>query len=203
MIWGMIKAALSGGVGMDDRLPKKITRRTFLSASGKIALGAAGVIAASSALFYYGAVQRAERAKLSGRSEDELPDSFVKLGELDQLTAHTSAVKVSYEAAVHDAWVQQLKKGFVYVTKAADGELLVLSSVCTHLGCDVQPATVEQRSANAELVFRCPCHGAEFDAQGRAIRVVLQDLDTYEPVLKGKEVYIDISSPVKRPGRML
>lgn len=39
---------------------------------------------------------------------------------------------------------------------------LVVSAACTHLGCNVIWDT-------AESAFRCPCHGAKFDADGAVI----------------------------------
>ena len=39
---------------------------------------------------------------------------------------------------------------------------VVLSAACTHLGCNVIWSAAEGR-------FRCPCHGAEFDADGAVI----------------------------------
>jgi cytochrome b6-f complex iron-sulfur subunit len=43
-----------------------------------------------------------------------------------------------------------------------DGELVALSAVCTHLGCVV--------AFNAgENIFQCPCHGGEYDRDGKVI----------------------------------
>jgi nitrite reductase/ring-hydroxylating ferredoxin subunit len=39
------------------------------------------------------------------------------------------------------------------------GRLWALSRICTHMGCTL-------RINQAEGVFACPCHGAEFDLQG-------------------------------------
>jgi cytochrome b6-f complex iron-sulfur subunit len=38
-----------------------------------------------------------------------------------------------------------------------------ISSICTHLGCTVKWNTQENH-------FVCPCHGSQYDAQGRVIR---------------------------------
>ena len=39
-----------------------------------------------------------------------------------------------------------------------DGEYLALSTVCTHSGCEVRPLPSS---------FQCPCHGSEYDLEGR------------------------------------
>jgi len=43
----------------------------------------------------------------------------------------------------------------------ANGEIYALSLVCTHLGCTLN-VTGERLS--------CPCHGSEFDRQGRVLK---------------------------------
>ncbi len=43
-----------------------------------------------------------------------------------------------------------------------NGELVAFSAVCSHLGCVV--------AFNAsEKIFLCPCHGGEYDAEGKVI----------------------------------
>jgi len=178
---------------MNGRISKKITRRLFLSTSGKLALGVAAILAGSSGLFYIGAV------KQKGRIAQERPGSMIELGKLEQLTAINGVDKVSYEATIRDAWVTKSIKGFVYVTGDTNGELLVMSPSCTHLGCTIEPASEAERDAAANgLYFRCPCHGAEFDVRGDAIGgVVLQGLDTFKPIIADGRVYVDILSPIK------
>jgi menaquinol-cytochrome c reductase iron-sulfur subunit len=178
---------------MDERLPKKITRRTFLSTSTKLALGGAGVLAGSAGLFYYGSVQN--NNKQGGRID--LPGHIVKLGQFDSLNATSQVKKVDYEATIEDAWVQKSNKGMVYVTKVTADELLIVSATCTHLGCYVLPTTEEQQGTSKDAFFRCPCHGAEFDQRGNTVKTDLLGLDTYKPIVAGGDVYIDILSPIK------
>lgn len=47
--------------------------------------------------------------------------------------------------------------------KSQDGPLEALDDRCTHLGC-------RQYWDPARKVFHCPCHGSEFDAEGRVLR---------------------------------
>ncbi len=48
----------------------------------------------------------------------------------------------------------------LFVFNEADG-FYAISSVCTHLGCNVKRSTTG---------FDCPCHGSRFDQNGRVIR---------------------------------
>ena len=48
----------------------------------------------------------------------------------------------------------------LFVFNEADG-LFVISSVCTHLGCNVK------RGASG---FACPCHGSQFDDNGQVVK---------------------------------
>ena len=48
----------------------------------------------------------------------------------------------------------------VFIMSGSDG-LYVVSSICTHLGCNVR------RTAAG---FQCPCHGSRFDDHGRVVQ---------------------------------
>ena len=48
----------------------------------------------------------------------------------------------------------------LYVINGADG-FYCISSVCTHLGCNVK---------RGGTGFECPCHGSQFDQNGRVVR---------------------------------
>ena len=49
-----------------------------------------------------------------------------------------------------------------YIVVSRKGKTCVLSSHCTHLGCVINKVDGEK------LV--CPCHGSEFDLEGRAVK---------------------------------
>ena len=51
----------------------------------------------------------------------------------------------------------------VAIYRDPQGELLALSSVCTHLGCDVG-------WNDQDNVWDCPCHGSRFAPNGDVIR---------------------------------
>lgn len=52
--------------------------------------------------------------------------------------------------------------------RTSEAEIVALSRICTHEGCDLDPArSGTWRAASQELV--CRCHGAVFDAQGSVL----------------------------------
>jgi menaquinol-cytochrome c reductase iron-sulfur subunit len=181
---------------MNQRLPQKITRRSFLSLSVKLALGSTGILLGSAGLFYYGSIQQ---HKQNQQVNMEPPGNIVNLGEFNRLTAFQGVERVDYEATINDAWVSKPTNGFVYVTKDDNGDLLVLSPLCTHLGCNILPASNEIRPIKSKDAFyQCPCHGAEFDINGNCVFLGLRGLDTFKPTVVGGNVYIDISLPIQR-----
>ena len=52
-----------------------------------------------------------------------------------------------------------LEKKRLFIINADDG-FYAISSICTHLGCNVRKA------ANR---FECPCHGSKFDTDGKVV----------------------------------
>lgn len=61
-----------------------------------------------------------------------------------------------------DGWREVVSQQSVFVSRAATGELQVLSSVCPHLGCAVSWHDDQKK-------FICPCHGGQFSADGSRI----------------------------------
>jgi menaquinol-cytochrome c reductase iron-sulfur subunit len=73
-----------------------------------------------------------------------------------------------------DGWRKAVSEKAVYVAKGTRGQLLVLTSICPHLGCTV-PWNKEKNQ------FVCPCHGATFAADGtRVSGPSLRGMDTLE-----------------------
>ncbi len=52
-----------------------------------------------------------------------------------------------------------LEKKRIFIINAEDG-FYAISSVCTHLGCNIRKASDR---------FECPCHGSKFNAEGNVI----------------------------------
>lgn len=60
---------------------------------------------------------------------------------------------------------QGLKGDPTYLVVTADGtiEKYGLNAVCTHLGCVVPWVAAENK-------FKCPCHGSQYNAEGKVVR---------------------------------
>ncbi len=83
-------------------------------------------------------------------------------GAPENLAVASAPVQRSLTVEQIDGWRNKISEKVVYVSKAADGKLCVLSAVCPHLGCSVQWQSGKNQ-------FVCPCHGASFAPDGRRL----------------------------------
>lgn len=96
------------------------------------------------------------------------------LGAVSEFSALTEPVMRTIQIEQVDGWRKAISEKAVYVTKDQQGRLLVLSSICPHLGCTV-PWNKEKNQ------FICPCHGGTFTADGaRVSGPSLRGMDTLE-----------------------
>ena len=71
-----------------------------------------------------------------------------------------------------------LSRRLVYVRNDGDDKFTAIANTCMHLGCPVQ--------ANA-TGFACPCHGGQYDSQGRRIAgPPVRPLNRYETTVDDK-----------------
>jgi cytochrome b6-f complex iron-sulfur subunit len=82
--------------------------------------------------------------------------------------------------------VESKKYSFpISVSRLAGGKFIALLMQCTHKGCEL-------RSEGTYLV--CPCHGSEFDSQGKVLSPPAdKPLRTFPIRSDEKNIYIDIS----------
>jgi cytochrome b6-f complex iron-sulfur subunit len=122
--------------------PGRISRRTaFVSGLGALAAGIAAGIGLDRAL-------QQSSSGSAGTAEVLIPDNG---------TWHAIAtVSELPEGAIKSFTVGALQ-GFVLNRQ---GELRAMSRICTHMGCTLTFSRQEQ-------AFKCPCHGAEFNMNGR------------------------------------
>ncbi|MBX5435924.1 MAG: ubiquinol-cytochrome c reductase iron-sulfur subunit [Alicyclobacillaceae bacterium] len=83
----------------------------------------------------------------------------------EQLPTH-----VTFTQHIDDAWNSKDVPNDVYVIKY-QGKLMIMSHVCTHLGCHVDGSIKNNQSVapqwgDGKYWFRCPCHGSMYDIYG-------------------------------------
>ena len=74
----------------------------------------------------------------------------VDTSEIKELAAVGGAVQIGSERTGDP----------LFLIRTGVAEYTALSSVCTHLGCQVR---------NTRFGFRCPCHGSAFDTKGQVV----------------------------------
>ena len=139
----------SGGV---DTEPQAGQRRSFLGLTALVG-GLIGALVG----FPIGALFAAPLIRGPRTGEGE---NWVDIGPVSDFGAEPKAAEYAYQ--YQDGWYQANRTRRVLVSKSGNG-FRVVSTECTHLGCGV---TWQQENNK----FYCPCHGAEFDAQGRVLK---------------------------------
>ena len=84
------------------------------------------------------------------------------MGPAAQFTSLAAPVKLLVAVEQRDGWRKIRSSKPVYLTKASDGRLRLLSAVCPHLGCAI--AWNETKGQ-----FVCPCHAGAFSADGALV----------------------------------
>jgi cytochrome b6-f complex iron-sulfur subunit len=99
--------------------------------------------------------------------------AFTPVGTVAELDkAGSLAVKVGGEDAV------------VVRDPANSAKLVAVNATCTHKGCKVKWET-------GEKVFGCPCHGADFDTTGKAVKGPAKTpLKVYAAKVEGANVMV-------------
>lgn len=88
--------------------------------------------------------------------------SWSEVGRVDELQNLDAPVKKLLTIEQRDGWQRIELQRPVYVSKDIQGQLIVLSAVCTHLGCTVPWVEKEKK-------FICPCHLGTFAADGKLL----------------------------------
>jgi menaquinol-cytochrome c reductase iron-sulfur subunit len=88
--------------------------------------------------------------------------SWADVGNVDEFQNIDAPVKKLVIIEQRDGWRKTIAEKPVYVAKDTNGDLIVLSAVCTHLGCTVPWAEKEKK-------FVCPCHLGVFSSDGKLL----------------------------------
>ncbi len=129
---------------------KQVTRRKFL---GYVVGGISGVIGIAVATpligYFLSPVWKKKDPLLTPIAEV----SSIPVGE---------PTYVTYEQRVRDGWYITNLRGGAWVVNKGQDEIIVFDPHCTHLNCPYYWDKAEQ-------IFKCPCHGADFDIDGNVL----------------------------------
>ena len=115
--------------------------------------------------------------------------SWSDVGNVDEFRDLTAPVKKLVNIEQRDGWRKIILEKPVYVSKDAKGELIVLSAVCTHLGC-------AYHWDEGTRHFVCPCHTSAFGIDGKVLSgPAPRPLDRYQVRIAGNQLQIGPPAP--------
>jgi len=108
---------------------------------------------------------------------------WIRIGSTTKVELGTPTLfKIKIERKT--GWIVKEEEKAVYVLTDNGRDFLVMSNICTHLGCRV-------RWINDQGQFFCPCHNAIFDKYGNVVSgPPPQPLDRFAMKLENDQLYI-------------
>jgi menaquinol-cytochrome c reductase iron-sulfur subunit len=127
----------------------QITRRSFFASLMGAGTGLiAAIIGAPMLRYVLYPVQASNRS-----------DKWTEVGDVAEFGKLDTPVTKTISLVQRDGWREVVSAQSVFVSRANDGKLQVLSPICPHLGCSVSWHENQNK-------FICPCHGGQFAADG-------------------------------------
>jgi menaquinol-cytochrome c reductase iron-sulfur subunit len=134
---------------VDAAKAKGFSRRSFFGALMAVGSAGMGAVLAIPVLRYV-LYPLYSKATGSGWSD---------VGDMAEFTASAIPLRKTITFTQRDGWREVDSAQSVYVSRGEDGQLVVLSAICPHLGCSVSWQSGQDK-------FVCPCHGGEFKPDG-------------------------------------
>lgn len=155
--------------------PERVSRRRFLTYT----IASVGGFLASGVLFPM--VRMAVDPMLTRGEEGD----FVKVGPVDKYSEVPT--EEEFTKPIKDGWYETEQKLTAWITRDANGEILALSPVCTHLGC-----TVNWEGGGHENHYFCPCHFGLYYKNGLNVPNTPppEPLDKYEYKIIDNDLYL-------------
>jgi len=89
-------------------------------------------------------------------------DKWTEVGDVAEFGNLAAPVTKTIPLVQRDGWREVVSNQSVFVSRASNGTLQVLSPVCPHLGCSVSWHENQNK-------FVCPCHGGQFGPDGQRL----------------------------------
>ncbi|HHT9126814.1 MAG TPA: ATP-binding cassette domain-containing protein [Candidatus Brocadiia bacterium] len=127
-----------------------VTRRNFFAIAGTSLLGI---------ISFFMAIPLAVYAIVPALRRDV--GRWIEIGDVEGFFLGTPS-KATAAMLVRDGWATVKKSQNLFVIKDENGQFIIFSDRCTHLGCAV-------RWDDEKNQFLCPCHNGIFDINGNVI----------------------------------
>lgn len=124
--------------------------------------------------------------------QERAGSEWVKVVEADKITETPQSF--SFQKRVVDGWYESEPKMEAWIARDENGEIFALSPICKHLGCTVN----WNGSPNHPNEYYCPCHGAHYTKEGKALAIAPEPLDEYEVMIDNGFVYLGNLKPNER-----
>jgi menaquinol-cytochrome c reductase iron-sulfur subunit len=109
---------------------------------------------------------------------------WVKVVEESKITDTPASFKFQIHQV--DGWYESDPELEAWISKEPDGSILALNPTCKHLGCTVSWGTDPEHKDQ----YACPCHGAHYTKEGKALRVAKLPLDQYSVKSENGFIYV-------------
>ncbi|TAK08423.1 MAG: ubiquinol-cytochrome c reductase iron-sulfur subunit [Candidatus Manganitrophaceae bacterium] len=151
---------------------EEVTRRSFF---GKAIAAIAGMIALGWGIPLLGyALLPAFRRRR---------ESWSEAGPVDKLEVDRPK-ELEMVLSLKNGWMETHSVQSIWAFRKPDGEVVVYSPICPHLGC-------AYRWVDAEHVFHCPCHGSVFALSGKVLAgPAPRPLDTLPEKVENGRLYV-------------
>ncbi len=110
---------------------------------------------------------------------------------LKDLYGHDDVLRDPMSRAIPEVQADWMKTDEQRITRSIKPEILVISAVCTHLGCvpGFMPTTGQQDWGEAVPIgwpggWHCACHGSNYDLSGRVFKEVPAPYNLFLPPYK-------------------
>ena len=114
-------------------------------------------------------------------------EKWTEVGDVTEFQALDQPVTKTISLVQRDGWREVVSNQPVFVSRAENGMLQVLSPICPHLGCSV--AWHENQNK-----FICPCHGGQFAADGKHLAgPPPRGLDTLDVQIKDGKLHVQFA----------
>jgi menaquinol-cytochrome c reductase iron-sulfur subunit len=179
----------------DESACSEKPRRNFVVEATAAAVGAVvGIVpAVIGGLFFLDPLVRKGEQKDDAEAGGNAPDRVVKDADgfirltlgIEALPTDGTPVRYTVHDDIVNAWNMFPNQpiGAVWLRRIQN-QVLAFSTVCPHLGCDVEHRT-------GEGDFFCPCHTSAFDMDGKPLNAIPpRAMDTLESKIKDDRIWV-------------